>query len=1314
MARVFVSHATEDYPVAQELRAWLRSEGHRVFLDRDVSDGIDLGEVWRRRLYHELRAADAIVCVVTEAYLRSEWCTAEVGIADAWGLRLLPVRVDPGVTSKLLDGRQYVDLLDDWRAGLGTSLRRIGPRGWDRGRSPFPGLRPFQTDMAPAFHGRRAEIDQLAARLRALDARFDSGILLLVGPSGCGKSSLVRAGLAATMMEEPGWEVLRPFTPGLDPVGALAQALVATGNRLRLGWTVAHTRRELGDGNGLRALAAELLVAGTDPPRDRLLVVVDQAEELLRPGQEGLAQFATLIAKAVEGSVRVVMTLRSEFQDQLLSLPELARVGADVVPLRPLSHDMLRVVIEEPARLCDLDIHDELVDRLIADTGSGNALPLLAFTLQRLAEGGMTLTSGRYEEIGGVQGSLIQHADATLVEAVTSSELARDDVLAALVRLASFDQTRRRVDLNGLPQPLRVAFGVFVDKRLLTAEHNWVEVVHEALLTEWPPLHAAIEERKAALLTARSVELAATDWLTAKVPDHVLWDADRLAATGDAESVADLSAEAKDFLDASRAKVTRMRRRERRRRNRFVSTLSVLVVLFAAAAVFAGVQWGKANDNKRVAAGRSLLSQAETMQNTEAGTSLRLGVAAMSVNASSEARAGLVNTLMGNHYVATLTGHASEVSAVAFSPDGRLMVTGGADPSVILWDVSDPDHPRRVGDADTEGSVWTIVISHDGRTMVTGGPTMVVVWDIGNPAHPQLLGAVDEAPRWVSSAALSEDDHTLITGIWDNTGANGDEAILWDLSGRTTPLKLATLSANNSGPVRGVALSHDHRVAITGNEDGTVLMWDIADRTAPRRIATLRGHGNSVWAMATSPDGRTLLTGGADQTAILWDITDPAKPARLSSLNGHGGTVRAVAFSPDGRTAVTGSFDNTAILWRLDDLSRPVRLDTLGGHRQPVYAVAFSHDGSHLATSSSDYTTVLWRTDVIASPHRLGELGGHRNGQPSLVFSPDGHRMITGGADGAMIAWDVTDPRRPQTLARISAHVDGFVMAINRDGTRLLTGSADTTAVLWDVADWARPRQLAMLEQGRRGVSAVSFAPEGNIVALGGDDGQTNLWDVADPVRPRKLATVGGQRYRTSAVPFSPDGRTLVTGNTDSTNMVWDVRDPARPRKLAIFHDENSTYSGVFSPDGRTLALAQEGRKTTLLDLSDPGKPEVLAVMRGQASSVYAAGFSPDGKVLGTGGYDKTAIFWDVTDLHNPRELASVRGQASAVAVVLFSPDRHTVAISGGDTPVLWDIAQLTDIVARPVEIACAIVGEGLTAQQWRTYAPDIAYHRTC
>jgi hypothetical protein len=104
VARVFVSHASADLAVAVEIRTWLREAGHHVFLDRDLAKGIHVGEEWKRRLYRELRAADAVVCVVTDAYRDSEWCSAEVGIADMLGCPLLPVRSGAGVVSTLLDG----------------------------------------------------------------------------------------------------------------------------------------------------------------------------------------------------------------------------------------------------------------------------------------------------------------------------------------------------------------------------------------------------------------------------------------------------------------------------------------------------------------------------------------------------------------------------------------------------------------------------------------------------------------------------------------------------------------------------------------------------------------------------------------------------------------------------------------------------------------------------------------------------------------------------------------------------------------------------------------------------------------------------------------------------------------------------------------------------------------------------------------------------------------------------------------------------------------------------------------------------------
>jgi WD40 repeat protein len=156
--------------------------------------------------------------------------------------------------------------------------------------------------------------------------------------------------------------------------------------------------------------------------------------------------------------------------------------------------------------------------------------------------------------------------------------------------------------------------------------------------------------------------------------------------------------------------------------------------------------------------------------------------------------------------------------------------------------------------------------------------------------------------------------------------------------------------------------------------------------------------------------------------------------------------------------------------------------------------------------------------------------------------------------------------------------------------------------------------------------------------------------------------------------------------------------------------DDNSIYSAAWSPDGHTLALAEEGRKATLWDVSDRTHPRRTVTMQGQASSVLTVSFSPTGQILGTGGHDKTAILWDITDQRHPRELATLAGQPASVGAVRFSPTHDIVAISTGTTVTLWDITQISAIVARPEQVTCAIVGQGLSPTEWATYAPDLPY----
>jgi TIR domain len=169
VAKVFVSHASEDHIAATKLHQWLGDDGHDVFLDQDLRDGIAVGEEWEQRLYERLRWADAVVCLITAAYNNSAWCAAEVGIARSQGSRLLPVRAEPGEVHPLLmpSQYQYADLASDAlaaRTALCAALRRLdaaGGWGWPDGRSPFPGLRRFDTELHRVFFGRS---DEVAAR----------------------------------------------------------------------------------------------------------------------------------------------------------------------------------------------------------------------------------------------------------------------------------------------------------------------------------------------------------------------------------------------------------------------------------------------------------------------------------------------------------------------------------------------------------------------------------------------------------------------------------------------------------------------------------------------------------------------------------------------------------------------------------------------------------------------------------------------------------------------------------------------------------------------------------------------------------------------------------------------------------------------------------------------------------------------------------------------------------------------------------------------------------------------------------------------
>jgi hypothetical protein len=1064
----------------------------------------------------------------------------------------------------------------------------------ESGRNPYLGLAPFRAEDTALYHGRDDKVDDLLERFAQQD------MIAIAGPSGSGKSSLVRAGLLPRLARD-GVAVVE-----LGPDDSAESVPIANGG------TVLFLDQ-----------FEEAVAADPEAARARLGHIIDRvAAQPVRAGRPA--------------PLRVLLTLRSQSLDELITPETAKKLNQAVWLLEPMSRTKLREAIVRPAaEVGGLAFEAGLVDAILHDTPSGHGtLPLLSEVLKQLWDHrhGGWLTHAAYEDLGRVTGALSKHADAALAALRPDAAEKAKRLLMQLTRPdGEGGYIRRSARLDELAPELREVAHELADDRLLVIRDEQVTLVHQALIDHWAELRGWLAED--------------AEFLVWQAKLQQLQDAGGLLRGAPLAQAADwLRDRAEDLPSHQQQFIRRSAATQRRTQSRW-RTVSVAVgVLALVSAVLTSVvlqRNGQLEDKLRENNATTLAQEANRALNGNPAEALQMALASWHEKPdNTDAYGALLAQRMywRGAYRVLPPQVVGSVESLSSSSDGRVVVvkpSGPADKVTVWWDLQGPNPTSRDVPEDAGEE---FALSPDGRMLAVSGPEPGLrLWDLTKPGDPVALDAQGAfgAPTFSPNGRFL----TALPGEFTEPAPPGPVRV-WDLETmRELPSGVRYDANGERIPMQQAYPSSDGRALVTtepvpGDQSGSYepVVRDLATGTALRTIPLAHGGDSALLdngAHVAACNGDALTISDSFTGEVAAQYPNP----RCSVMPDISGQYLLLDTDPNSAQVVE------AVQWRTGTrfaFANP-EVSNSWGSGNPLLVPA--PGGGLSAISVRDHAVQVSSVPTTTNPTDREVIS-----RGLSVRTPDGGRWITyapapdGTESGGEIA--VLDSRGV-VLDRTPVPRSPAGVAVDASGERAAVVFGPTlhiyrTAGLVLEREEQLPVPAGRDDDARHAdrTASLATAPNGDILVS--HMGILSSWNAQTGVRTAPPLVLdspaewdplpGGPDF--ALRPGHPEQLVVQTGRALS---VWDVR--AR-KQLADFQLEGLSVADrpVVSPDGLVAAtISGMGTSVALINLDELTE---LPSLNGKIDQIYGL----SGKYL----FANATLDFQVWNWQQPRLVTSV------------------------------------------------------------------------